>query len=381
MKLVSVIIPAYNHQDYIKDCIESVLSQTHRNLEVIVQDDCSTDNTAAEIKKIRDPRLTVIFSKKNQGVVKTLNDLIGRCHGDYIATIGSDDMWEPNKIEKQLAIFRQNPKLGGVFTGVKIIDEHGNVNTQDLKGIFDTRNMPQGERLKLFFEKGNHLCHSSSLIPTRVMQKIGKYNPAYRQLHDYDYWTRLICDYNIHIVDEPLTIYRRNHDETNTSISSNKLENIVRTVNESQNINAIMIINAPNNIFRQSFRQSFRNKDSKTNEEIFCEKFFTLLKMDLCGRTVTQPAIQKVFNTTQENIFPLLEEKYRYTIKDFYKETGKALNLYPPSLNSDYRDEIEIKNQRIRELEQAIDRIYDSKSWKVTAPIRLIQKILRAKKC
>ena len=75
-KLVSVLIPAYNHEKYIKKAIESVLNQTYKNIEVIVEDDCSTDNTVREIKKIKDKRLKTIFSKKNKGPVKTMNHLL-----------------------------------------------------------------------------------------------------------------------------------------------------------------------------------------------------------------------------------------------------------------------------------------------------------------
>ena len=101
-KLVSVIIPAYNHEKYIGDAINSVLNQTYKNIELIVEDDLSTDNTVKEIKKIKDKRLKTIFSKKNKGPVRTMNHLLSMCKGDYIAILGSDDIWYPEKLEKQL---------------------------------------------------------------------------------------------------------------------------------------------------------------------------------------------------------------------------------------------------------------------------------------
>ena len=72
MKLVSVLIPAYNHEIYIKECICSVINQTYQNLEILISDDCSTDSTAKEINKIKDKRIKKYFSKENRGVVYSI---------------------------------------------------------------------------------------------------------------------------------------------------------------------------------------------------------------------------------------------------------------------------------------------------------------------
>lgn len=112
--LVSVIMAAYNHEKYISDAINSVLNQTYENIEIIVEDDCSTDSTAEKIKKIKDKRLKKIYSKKNKGAVATMNHLVSLCNGDYIAILGSDDVWYPNKIEVQLKQFKDD-NIGAVF--------------------------------------------------------------------------------------------------------------------------------------------------------------------------------------------------------------------------------------------------------------------------
>ena len=87
MKLVSVLIPAYNHENYIKECICSVINQTYQNLEILISDDCSTDNTAKEINKIKDKRIKKYFSKENKGVVYSINKLLEHASGDYIAKL------------------------------------------------------------------------------------------------------------------------------------------------------------------------------------------------------------------------------------------------------------------------------------------------------
>ena len=233
-KLVSVLIPAYNHEKYIKKAIESVLNQTYKNIEVIVEDDCSTDNTVREIKKIKDKRLKTIFSKKNKGPVKTMNHLLSICKGDYIAILGSDDVWYPDKLEKQLPYFK-NKKIGAVFSMMDVVDENDRINENDpIIEIFKNKNMSRGQRMRCFFEKGNHLCHPTSIISRKAFEDIGYYNCAYRQLHDFDYWVRLTSKYDIYILNDKLIGYRRVSNGQNLSSATN--EHILMHINEENNI-------------------------------------------------------------------------------------------------------------------------------------------------
>lgn len=102
MKLVSVIIPSYNGAKYIKRSVESVLNQTHSNLELFVVDDGSTDNTADVVKQFNDERLTYIRHEKNMGLSQARNTGITRAKGDYIAYLDVDDEWHKDKLEKNI---------------------------------------------------------------------------------------------------------------------------------------------------------------------------------------------------------------------------------------------------------------------------------------
>ena len=200
-KLVSVIIPSYNHEKYISDCVLSVLNQTYKNLEVFVMDDCSTDNSFSILKKIKDERLKIFRSKKNKGTVRTINELTKKCNGEYVAIIGSDDIWKKDKIEKQVDYLDKHDDVGAVFCLADIINEQGKKYVPDggfNVDIFKYENVSSGKRMRLFFEIGNHLCHSSSLIRKSVVDKIGFYDLAYRQLHDFEYWVRLVNEFNIY---------------------------------------------------------------------------------------------------------------------------------------------------------------------------------------
>ena len=370
--LVSVIIPAYNHEKYIRKCIESVLNQTYSNLEVLVNDDCSTDGTRKEIEKINDKRLKKFFSKTNKGVVKSINELSSKCKGKYIAVIGSDDFWYPTKIEEQLKVFNKNPKLGAVFTAVDFVDENNEIYEDS---IFDYSNMTSAERIRKFYGSDNHLCHPSSMMKKSVFEDIGEYNRGYRQLHDYDYWTRLVLKYDIYTTNKKLMAYRRERTNSN-SISSVNNKNLITFYNELFDINYKMILNVNNKLFKEAFKDMFRNKDSSSEVELLCEKYFLLINMPY-GCNNKSYAYSLIYNYKNQNeLFDTLEKKFNYTIRDFYNETSMTNKIYPDRiLYDEYKNIIEEKDAVIGNLHSELQSIYNSKSWKITKPIRAIRKI------
>jgi len=127
-ELVSVIIPAYNSEKYISDTIDSVLNQTYKNLEIIVVDDGSTDNTEKVVKEKLSNFSNFKFLKQcNLGSAEARNLGIRNSNGNYIAFLDADDLWLPQKIEKQIKFFLNNPDYGLVFTRRKIITPYGKI--------------------------------------------------------------------------------------------------------------------------------------------------------------------------------------------------------------------------------------------------------------
>ena len=120
--LVSVVIPSYNSGKFISETLKSVSSQTYEEIEIIVVDDCSTDNTIEIIKKHNDPRLVLIQLEKNKGVANARNVGIANSKGTYIAFVDSDDVWIKDKLKKQIKIMEQYHALLS-YTAYEIIDE------------------------------------------------------------------------------------------------------------------------------------------------------------------------------------------------------------------------------------------------------------------
>ncbi len=124
--LVSVIIPVYNSEKTIKQTLDSVLNQTYKNLEIIAVNDCSKDNSLEILNEYakKDKRLKVFSNAQNLRVAKTRNFAIENCSGEYIAFVDADDIWKPEKIEKQL-LFMQETGAELCYTSVEFIDDSG----------------------------------------------------------------------------------------------------------------------------------------------------------------------------------------------------------------------------------------------------------------
>mgnify|MGYP001220161347 CR=1 FL=1 len=220
--IVSVVIPSYNHEKYISETIESILNQTYQNFEIIITDDGSSDDTVKIIKTFSDPRIKLYEFIKNQGACSALNNCIINSKGKYIAYISSDDVWELDKLEKQVEYLDENSSMAAVFTRAKIIDEKG----KKLKGnhlytdVFDYQNRSRSEWLNHFFYNSNCICHPSIMIKKAVYDDIGLYNERMANLPDYDMWIRLSLKYSFHILDDELVKFRVRDDEKNASASN-----------------------------------------------------------------------------------------------------------------------------------------------------------------
>lgn len=125
MPLVSVVVPTFNDSKFIKETLVSILNQTYTNLDIVVVDDCSSDNTVEVIKTFSDKRIRLFQNNKNKGAAFSRNRAISECLGDYIAFLDGDDLWSLNKIETQVAFMLKN-HISFSSTFYSFVDEEGN---------------------------------------------------------------------------------------------------------------------------------------------------------------------------------------------------------------------------------------------------------------
>jgi teichuronic acid biosynthesis glycosyltransferase TuaG len=210
--LVSIIVPTYNSSNFIKDAIESVKSQTYINWEMIIVDDCSKDNTVEIIKgeMKKDKRIKLICLEKNSGAAFARNTAIQNARGKYIAFLDSDDLWYPEKLEKQVAFMQEND-IAFSFTSYRIINEDG---TETDKII----NVPEEIDYKGLLKNTIIGCLTVMLD----VSKLGLVQmPNIRTRQDTALWLSILKKgYKAYGIQEPLSKYRK----VNGSISSNKLK-------------------------------------------------------------------------------------------------------------------------------------------------------------
>lgn len=207
--LVSVIMPTYNCGSYIAFTLESVLSQTYKNFEVIIVDDKSTDNTEEIIKPfiLEDSRIKYIKLSKNSGAAIARNTAIDCAQGRYLAFLDSDDLWTPDKLEKQISFMEEN-EYNFSCTSYNKVDEQG----KDMGVIINAIRLSDYKKL-LKKNAGN-----STIIYN--CEKIGKIKiPNIKKRNDYLMWLQVIKRAKmLHGLQEVLASHRIRSD----SISSNK---------------------------------------------------------------------------------------------------------------------------------------------------------------
>lgn len=377
---ISVLLPAYNHDKYLKETIESILNQTFQDFELLISDDCSTDDSAQIIRKFTDEKIKKVFFEENRGTVRALNYLLHMAKGEYIAVIGSDDVWETDKLEKQLDILEKDKSIAACFSRTTIIDENSNI-VSDSKvfpvDIFDFDNFSRTRMLRELFVSGNRFCHSSVLIRSDVHRQVGEYNIAYRQLHDYDLWVRLLLNNKVFIVKSPLVRYRV--VEKSNNVSKNCEKNNLRLWNEGEEILLHLIENISDEDFLVAFEEELSGKKIDTPTQILCEKFFVLRKFRLWGLNNTSLALRFLFRHLDNEMLTCMEKDFGVSLRDIYDYTSVFKTAYQAELY----EQCHILEVRCQELlkqmeqqrsmfEQRIDEIYNSSSWKLTKPIRLM---------
>ena len=232
MPKVTVLLTSYNHEEFIADSIESILNQTYTDFELYIVDDCSMDNSWEVIQKYNYPRIIAIHHEKNMFGCSN-REFYKNFKGQYFAMAHCDDLWELDKLEKQVKYLDEHPEAGACFSWVQLIDDYGNnYDNPDhpYSKVFLEENMNRFEWLNHFFYNGNRLCHPSSLIRLNIQMNENLFPGGLGALPDFYRWIKLCLKHEIYVYPERLTKFRIHVDESN--MSGQTPTNRIRVQNE-----------------------------------------------------------------------------------------------------------------------------------------------------
>lgn len=210
--LISVILSTFNDEMYIKDAVNSVMNQTYRNIELIIFNDASTDNTERIIKPfLKNKKIRYISNQTNQGLVNNLNRGMRIARGKWIARIDGDDIWhDPNKLIKQIDFLNNNPHvvLLGCW-GIKISKDGSEIGLLD----YPIKNLDINRYMLI----ENCFIHSAVIFNKKKAIELGGYSLNYPTAQDYDLWLRMGRSNIVHNLPERMVSYRINPEGmTNT---------------------------------------------------------------------------------------------------------------------------------------------------------------------
>lgn len=210
--LVSIVMPSYNSEKFIKASIESVLNQTYPKWELLIADDCSTDKTVEIIKSFKDQRIKFFQNEKNSGAAVSRNKALREAKGRWIAFLDSDDLWLPTKLEEQLSFMNEN-HYHFSFTDYKVFID-GNISNVIITG-------PK----KVNFRKIKHYCYPATLTVMYDADKVGLIQITdIKKNNDYAMWLRALRKVDGYRYPKALSIYSKHSD----SISSGKKTKLIK---------------------------------------------------------------------------------------------------------------------------------------------------------
>ncbi|WP_017798112.1 glycosyltransferase family 2 protein [Oceanobacillus kimchii] len=202
--LVSVIIPTYKRADKLKKAIDSVLNQTYEKIELLVVNDNEPDdnfsiNLEQLISSIDDSRITLVHQERHINGAAARNAGINRARGEYIAFLDDDDTWVKEKLEKQIKVFRNNPKIGLVTTGVTYIYVNENITYESIP-------KSNGDVSKDILIS-NCVGGTQAIVKKAIIEEVGGFDEKLRALQDYELWIRICQLTKVATVKEPCINY------------------------------------------------------------------------------------------------------------------------------------------------------------------------------
>lgn len=217
--IVSVIMPVYNCELYIREAVESILYQTYTDFEFIIIDDASRDDTVSIIKTYNDPRVQLIEKPFNSGYTNSLNLGLQVAKGKYIARMDGDDISFPERFARQIDFLEANPEVNLCGTSYRIIGSNRSIA------------LPEGhDAIKIALLKGNCIAHPSVMMRKQSLDSFSVvYDVSKEPAEDYDLWVRMVMKGKLHNLQEVLLDYRTHSSQVSKKQSTEQKNSVTAT--------------------------------------------------------------------------------------------------------------------------------------------------------
>jgi glycosyltransferase involved in cell wall biosynthesis len=215
-------MPVYNGSDYIARSIESVLAQTYKDFELIVCDNCSTDNTEDIVLSFDDPRIRFVRNPRNLGLVGNANRCLELAEGEYIGILHHDDMMLPDNLEQKVQLLEKYPRVGFVHSNILLIDSKGeviawNIWNEDSRRDYMSNGMTVFQKFLAYLPLGASIFIGAVLARRECYDCLGGFSTELPHCSDSEMWMRISLFYDVACIGIPLVKYRVHQTSTSSS--------------------------------------------------------------------------------------------------------------------------------------------------------------------
>lgn len=217
---ISVLLPVYNGELYLREAIDSILNQTFQDFEFIIIDDGSTDESANIIRSYDNEKIIFFEQGENKGLISSLNKGLALARAPLIARMDADDISLPERLAFQRTWLHEHPEVDVLGTGRRFIDTDGNLSVRVACAHAEHKQIIE---CILHSKKGTVLSHPTVMMRKAIVLQVGGYNEHFPVCEDMDLWLRVADFGNLHVISNPLLHYRRHKRSVSVTSRSTQL--------------------------------------------------------------------------------------------------------------------------------------------------------------
>lgn len=327
---ITVLMPVYNGEKYLRQAMDSILNQTYRNFEFLVINDGSTDSSEEIILSYKDERIRYIKNETNLRLIATLNKGIELAAGKYIARMDADDISEPERLQIQYSFMEQHPEVAICGSWFNIIGHEERV----VKYVRDHNSI----MLKMFYQC--HFCHPSVILRKEMLETFDhKFDPTFLHAEDYDFFVRIGEQYKLANIQQVLLHYRHHEMSVSSANVSTQADNSIRVKRYLFEKLGMSAGDAEIELFRKISQHEYlstaafvdsvksllekmlsANEDTGFMDKVFLRKALAEMWFHTCYNAAIKDVLKVFYSSALANYYPLnMIQQIKFRLKPVLK--------------------------------------------------------------